>query len=354
MAVEVKRQNLPLFPIEDRSRWWNPDLPEGDPFAPGHRTCAGCGPATEYRLHLKAAGDNTITIGPTGCMYVANSSYMCTPYTIPWAHTPIASGGSFASGVAAGYEAMIRKGKYKGEYPNIICMSGDGSASDIGLGPVSGMLYRRHDALLVCYDNEQYANTGIQTSPTTPYGGMTTFTPPGPKIPEGKKLWPKELAKMMAEGHPWAYVATATVGYPLDVMNKTRKGLNYQGPAFMQVYAPCQKGFVYQTPLTVELGKMVVECGLFLVWEREPDTGKYDYFVPDQQHLVVEYLKLQGRFGHLQSEHIAKIQAHANRKWESIGADVPPEFRDAEDPAYYAKHGLGKAGATATATAKAW
>ncbi|HKB38269.1 MAG TPA: hypothetical protein VKD72_17605, partial [Gemmataceae bacterium] len=112
MAIEVERQVLPLFEIEDRSRWYNPDLPETDPFVPGHRTCAGCGPAIEYRLHLKAAEDHSIAIGPTGCMYVANSSYMCTPYSIPWAHTPIASGGSFTSGVAAGYEAMIRKGKY--------------------------------------------------------------------------------------------------------------------------------------------------------------------------------------------------------------------------------------------------
>jgi pyruvate/2-oxoacid:ferredoxin oxidoreductase beta subunit len=122
----------------------------------------------------------------------------------------------------------------------------------------------------------------------------------------------------------------------------------------MQVYAPCQKGFVYQTPLTIELGKMVTECGLFPIWEYDPETRKYDYFVPEDRHLVVEYLKLQGRFGHLQSEHIAKIQASANRKWEMIGVDVPAEFREAEDPDYYARHGLAQAGAAATDTAKGW
>ena len=46
---------------------------------------------------LKAAGQDTVVAGPTGCMYVANSTYLCTPYTVPWAHTPIASGGSSAS-----------------------------------------------------------------------------------------------------------------------------------------------------------------------------------------------------------------------------------------------------------------
>ncbi len=82
----------------------------------------------------KAAGDNTILVGPTGCMYVANSSYLCTPYNVPWAHTQIGSAGSFTAGVAAAYEAMIRKGKWQGKFPNIICEAGDGSASDIGLG----------------------------------------------------------------------------------------------------------------------------------------------------------------------------------------------------------------------------
>ncbi len=65
----------------------------------------------------KAAGDNTILVGPTGCMYVANSSYLCTPYNVPWAHTQIGSAGSFTAGVAAAYEAMIRKGKWKGKFP---------------------------------------------------------------------------------------------------------------------------------------------------------------------------------------------------------------------------------------------
>jgi hypothetical protein len=99
---------------------------------------------------------------------------------------------------------------------------------------------------------------------------------------------------------------------------------------------------------------MVVECGLFPVWEYDPETRTYDYFIPEQQHLVVEYLKLQGRFGHLAAEHIAKIQASANRKWEMIGADVPAEFREAEDAEYYVSHGIGAAGAAATDKAKAW
>jgi pyruvate/2-oxoacid:ferredoxin oxidoreductase beta subunit len=138
-TIEVQRQLLPILGSPNQgARFFNPELPSSEPFVPGHRTCAGCGPSIQYRMTSKAAGDNTILVGPTGCMYVANSSYLCTPYNVPWAHTQIGSAGSFTAGVAAAYEAMIRKGKWQGKFPNIICEAGDGSASDIGLASISG------------------------------------------------------------------------------------------------------------------------------------------------------------------------------------------------------------------------
>src|SRR6201988_3783877 len=85
-TVEVQRQILPILGSPNQgARFYNPDLPSTEPFVPGHRTCAGCGPSIQYRITSKAAGDNTILVGPTGCMYVANSSYLCTPYNVPGA-----------------------------------------------------------------------------------------------------------------------------------------------------------------------------------------------------------------------------------------------------------------------------
>ena len=332
--IEIERQQQPLFDSPNQgARFYNPDLPASEPLVPGHRTCAGCGPAIQYRMTSKAAGDNTILVGPTGCMYVANSSYLCTPYNVPWAHTQIGSSGSFTAGIAAAYEALIRKGKWKGAYPNIICEAGDGSSSDIALGSISGALYRNHDCLIICYDNEQYANTGIQASSRTPYGGMTTFSPPGPKVPEAKTLFPKDLARLMAAGHPHCYVATASVGYPIDLMNKVRKALNHKGAAFMMIYTPCQKGFVYETPRSIDLGRLVVECGLYPIWEWNPEQRAYDYsFRPQNMRPVSDYLKLQGRFGHLQAEHVAKLQQFANQQWRMMGVELPAPLIRAADP----------------------
>jgi hypothetical protein len=199
MTVAIKHQTLPPVKLIR-------NVPKEEYYVPGHRTCAGCGPALQYKLVAKAAGPNTIFLGPTGCMYVANASYLCTPYTVPWMHTQITNGGAVASGIEAAYKVLLRKGKRDGEFPNIIVMAGDGGTVDIGLQAMSAMMYRGHDVLFICYDNEAYTNTGIQTSPTTPYGANTTFTPPGKMIPEGKTLFPKDPPQLVIGGAPGSEV----------------------------------------------------------------------------------------------------------------------------------------------------
>jgi hypothetical protein len=37
---------------------------------------------------------------------------------------------------------------------------------------------------------------------------------------------------------------------------------------------------------------------------------------------VSEYLKLQGRFGHLHAEHIANLQKFANEQWRMMGVEL--------------------------------
>lgn len=313
---EIKHEELELIPSLAKA----PDL---ETYVPGHRTCAGCGPALTYRLVAKAAGKNTIFIGPTGCMYVANSSYLCTPYAVPWTHAQITNGGGVASGIEAAYQAMLRKKKYDGSFPNIIVMAGDGGGTDIGLQAMSGMMYRGHDALFVTYDNESYANTGIQTSPTTPYGGATTFTPPGPQVPEGKKLWPKDVPAMVATGHPAVkYVATASVAYPLDLMNKVRKALNKKGPAYLHIHAPCPKGWTFDSNRTIELGRLAVETGMWTIYEIDEGERKITV-TPKKRRPVKDYLALQGRFKHLSEEHIAKLQAYCDEKLQEAGLKIP-------------------------------
>jgi pyruvate/2-oxoacid:ferredoxin oxidoreductase beta subunit len=98
------------------------------------------------------------------------------------------------------------------------------------------------------------------------------------------------------------------------------------------VYTPCQKGFVYETPRSIDLGRLVVECGLYPMWEWNPEKREFDYsFRPQSMRPVSEYLKLQGRFGHLQAEHIANLQKFANQQWRMMGVELPQALIQAAD-----------------------
>ena len=151
---------------------------------------------------------------------------------------------------------------------------------------------------------------------------------------------------MMAAGHPHCYVATASVGYPIDLMNKVRLGLNHKGAAFLMVYTPCQKGFVYETPRSIDLGRLVVECGMYPIWTWDPQKREYDYtFKPAVMRPVAEYLKLQGRFGHLHAEHIATLQQFANDQWRMMNVEVPEALVRAADPSAHRNMATAEAAA---------
>ncbi|MFI5091264.1 MAG: hypothetical protein ACHP7P_14540, partial [Terriglobales bacterium] len=60
------------------------------------------------------------------------------------------------------------------------------------------------------------------------------------------------------------------------------------------------------------------------IWEWNPEKREYDYsFRPQNMRPVSEYLKLQGRFGHLHAEHIATLQRFANAQWRMMGVELP-------------------------------
>jgi hypothetical protein len=46
---------------------------------------------------------------------------------------------------------------------------------------------------------------------------------------------------------------------------------------------------------------------------------------------VSDYLKLQGRFGHLHAEHIANLQKFANEQWKMMGVELPEALIQAAD-----------------------
>jgi len=296
-------------------------------LAPGHRACAGCGPAIAIRQLLEAAGKNTIIVEATGCMEVTTTPYPQTAWKVPWLHVAFENAAAAASGVEAAYKAMISKGLIpKDKMPNIIALGGDGGTFDIGIQALSGMLERGHKVLYVCYDNEAYMNTGIQRSSATPLGAATTTSPAGRIIP-GKMTRKKPIA-MIAAAHDIPYVATASIAYPADFKNKVKKALSVDGPSFIHVFAPCPTGWRFGTEQTVELARLAVETGVFVLYEITQESPLKPIITKKlkDRKPVEEYLKIQGRFRHLfkpvkRQDIIDKIQEEVDRKCKLFGVD---------------------------------
>ena len=300
------------------------EVPEDEFYASGHRTCQGCGPALACRLVAKAAGGRTIFLGSTGCMYVANTSYYSTPWIAPWMHTQLGAIGSAAVGTAAGLRALMRKGKIPEEKINVVGLGGDGGAMDIGLSSLSGAMTHDQDLLIVLYDNESYANTGIQASSLTPWGANTTFTPPGTieKYRVGNPRHKKNAAQLIAAGHPDVkYVATASIAYPQDLISKVRKALAKGGPTFIHLLAPCPKGWGFPSDKTIDVGKLAVETGMWRLYEIV-DGKRRETYEPGELRPVKDYIRVQNRFSHLTDEDIEKIQEELASK-SKIKVPVP-------------------------------
>jgi len=284
-------------------------------FAPGHRACIGCGQSLAVRLTCKAIGPNSIIVCATGCIEVYSSPLPYTSWRLPWIHTLFENTAAVASGVESGLKVMTRKGRGPAEKVNVVAIGGDGGTSDIGMQALSGALERGHDFVYICFDNEAYMNTGIQRSSATPYGASTTTQPAG-KVSIGQVTWKKNLPAI-AVAHDIPYVATASPSYPFDLMAKVAKAVATPGPAYIHVLSVCPTGWRCPTDITIRIGRLAVQTGVFPIYEVE--NGQYKLNVnPTQLKPVSEYLKLQGRFRHLSEDAVEQIQQRVTKEYAKL------------------------------------
>jgi pyruvate ferredoxin oxidoreductase beta subunit len=158
-------------------------------------------------------------------------------------------------------------------------------------------------------------NTGIQRSSSTPYGASTTTQPAGKKS-IGQITWKKNLPAI-AVAHDIPYVATACPSYPFDLMAKVSKAVATPGPAYIHVLSVCPTGWRCPTDITIKMGRLATQTGIFPLYEVE--DGQYKLNVsPPQLKPVTEYLKLQGRFRHLSEESINMIQERVTKEYNKL------------------------------------
>ncbi len=282
-------------------------LPTEELVGPGNLACQGCGANLALRYVLKALGQKTVLCIPACCWAVIDGPFPHSCMGVPIYHCAFETAASTATGVKAGLQMT------GDNETTVVAWAGDGGTFDIGLQALSGAAERNDDIIYVCYDNEAYMNTGIQRSSATPLGAWTTTTPV-----KFFKDEPKKDIDAIIAAHRIPYQATASIAYPEDVYKKARKAKDIKGTRFLHIYAPCPTGWKSRPEDTVKLGRMVVQNCIFPLFEVEHGEKYTLTMKPSNKKPIDDYLKLQGRFRHLQPETIKVMQEAVDHEWARL------------------------------------
>ncbi|ARM74729.1 pyruvate synthase subunit PorB [Acidianus manzaensis] len=272
----------------------------------GTSACPGCPENITMRLVSTALGKDAVFIVVAGCSSIIQGIGPNSVYNYPVLNIAFAAGPSAASGMARAF-------KMRGKKVKPVVWAGDGGTADIGFASLSGAAERNENILYICVDNEAYMNTGGHRSGSTPLGAKT------PTTPAGKKENKKDLPLIMIAHHV-PYVATASVGYPHDLMNKIAKAKDKDGFSYVQVLCPDPYGWLFDPSKTAELGKLAVQtCYWPLI---EYNEGKLE-ISPESLHCldirtrkpVKEFLKMQGRYRNVPDETVKELEDYIDKMW---------------------------------------
>jgi pyruvate/2-oxoacid:ferredoxin oxidoreductase beta subunit len=278
----------------------------GELMGPGHLACQGCGATMAMRLALKGLGKKTVIAMPACCWSVIAGPFPHSNLGVPLYHCAFETAAATASGIRAGLNAGGKKDTI------VAAWAGDGGTFDIGIQALSGAAERNEDIIYVCYDNEAYMNTGIQRSSATPRGAWTTTTPE-----DFPKEDPKKDIDMIIAAHKVPYLATTSVAFPLDLVEKFRKAREMKGTRFIHILSPCPPGWRIPSEKSIELTRMATDAKIFPIFE--VFNGKeYRMNILPKGIPVIKYMRLQGRFKHLTDQDINAYQKEVDARYDMI------------------------------------
>jgi pyruvate ferredoxin oxidoreductase beta subunit/2-oxoisovalerate ferredoxin oxidoreductase beta subunit len=155
-------------------------------------------------------------------------------------------------------------------------------------------------------------NTGVQRSSATPFGMQTTTTP----ADKWKKTAKKNIVEALA-AHRIPYAATASIGYPEDMIRKFEKaGKMRGGSRFIHVLATCPTGWRIGSEMSVKIARLAVQTNVFPLYEVEAGVSYRLNFKGNRK--VREYFTSQGRFKHLSDGDIERIQEMVDAEWSFL------------------------------------
>jgi pyruvate/2-oxoacid:ferredoxin oxidoreductase beta subunit len=272
-------------------------------FLPGGIQCRGCGSLLAAKLILRT-------------IYETDRNAMVFGRTCGGGRSELQTGGrigcdgSGMMGIITGLELRGVKGK------NLVVMSGDGRTLEMGFGDFVAAFDREEPITWIILDNQAYASSGSNITPTTPLHAATRiFTP----AMHGK-LTPERNVPLMMIFAKARYVATGTAAYVRDLVFKVQQALRTK-PSYVHVVAPCVTSWRYSPDKGVQLSRLLVQTGLLPLWQYKEGVLRRTVRVPPETRVpLAEYLRLQERYAHLSEKDINEIEAYIERQNKLIDA----------------------------------
>ena len=156
-------------------------------------------------------------------------------------------------------------------------------------------------------------NTGIQRSSSTPIGAWTTTTP----VPHYKRRPKKKMIDIMA-AHSIPYIATASVAFPQDLIEKFKRAREFKGTRFLHVFAPCPTGWKLAPELSVSMARQAVTSRVFPLVEITDNGKTWKVWKEFEPTPLKEYMMAQGRFRHLTEPELAWVAEEVERNWQEL------------------------------------
>lgn len=295
-------------------------LSRDEHFVSGRRSCKGCGKALAVRMICKMMGKEAVAAAPAAGRATAAG---CVPAGVgsPW--DELTSGNQ---AVACADRLLAEDGRTPEAPGARRKISKAVMGLDMRVLTKDPLMLDRvvkgdRDVLYICYDSEMYMDALIKKTSPTLYGNELHHLPGRQELRSFIQY--KSIPQAILESS-LSYAATACPSYPLDLLNKIKKGLRARGASFISVLTPCPTGWLFNPELTARLGVMAVESGFYPLLERESGSVRVtepvsrlrplaDYFMA--QHRYVAFPRpLIALMGEIVSEAYAGLAGRTRGK----------------------------------------
>ena len=121
-----------------------------------------------------------------------------------------------------------------------------------------------------------------------------------------------------------AYAAQASPSNWKDLMTKVRKAIASNGPAYLGVISPCNRGWRSQLNDSILMSRLAVDTCYWPLYEVEQKGKKWNitYDPKDKKKPIVDFLKPQGRFKNMfapgNEQLLVDFQKMIDEEWESL------------------------------------